>query len=52
MICEVIVVILALDPKWKLAYTREKWDNAYFEDRVKRLEEVVYILLYYLAIEC
>jgi hypothetical protein len=31
----------ALDPKWKLAYAREKWDKHYFNAGVKRLEKVV-----------
>lgn len=31
----------ALDPKWKLAYAREKWESHYFNSGVRRLEEVV-----------
>jgi hypothetical protein len=33
--------MLALDPKWKLAYAREKWDKDQFDAGVKRLEDVV-----------
>jgi len=32
---------LALDPKWKLAYTRAKWDEEYFNAGVEELENVV-----------
>jgi hypothetical protein len=38
---DVYFICLALDPKWKLAYAREKWEKAHFDAGVKRLEKVV-----------
>ena len=41
---DVYFICLALDPKWKLAYAREKWEKDHFDARVERLENVVRIL--------
>jgi hypothetical protein len=38
---DVYFICLALDPKWKLAYAREKWERCHFSAGVKQLEKVV-----------
>lgn len=32
---------IALDPNYKLAYTKDKWDTQYFEDGIAHLENLV-----------
>ncbi|KAG2336033.1 hypothetical protein BDR05DRAFT_897307, partial [Suillus weaverae] len=34
-------VCLALDPNYKLAYAKDKWDMQYFEDGMAHLENIV-----------
>ena len=36
-----IIISLALDPNWKLAYIKEKWDHKFFDAGVTQLELTV-----------